>query len=314
MDDEGVFDMLGISSSWLAIKGLTIRESVEKIFEMGFELCELGAAHKYEEGVVETVMELRKEYPDKKFSIHAKFPPDKINLPEGRKNNSRSNGHNYTMNLADPKEHEAIMKAIKKMFDISDRINAEIVGIHGGYAGEVKWVEGDLGFEELEMVKPMPLDEAKTNMKIILEELVNTAEERGIKFAVEISPPGSFAPVMVDEESFDWLFSNFSSKYMGMLVDIGHLELAAKAMNYDPYEFVRKFKKKVFQLHLHDCKDGVCHILAGSGNVVFEKYFKILGRAKLRKMPMVFEYNNSVSEEQAVKSKQMIENLLVKKL
>lgn len=308
MDDEGVIGMLGISSSWLAVKGFGIRDAVEKAFGLGFELCELGAAHKYEEGAVETVMEMRKKYPDKKFSIHAKFPPDRINLPEGRKD--RNSNHHYTMNLSDPKEHEAVMKTIKRMFDISDRINAEIVGIHGGYAGEVKWVKGNFGFEELEMIKPMPLEEARTNMKIILEELVNTAEERGIKFAVEISPPGSFAPVMVDEESFDWLFSNFSSKYMGLLVDIGHLELAAKALNYDPYDFVRKFKKKVFQLHLHDCKDGVCHILAGSGNVKFEKYFKILGRAKLKKMPMVFEYNNSVNEEQALKSKEMIEKML----
>ena len=237
--DEGVIDMLGISSSWLAVKGLSIKESVEKGFELGFELVELGAAHKHEEGAIETVMELRKNYPDKKFTIHAKFPPDRINLPEGRKN-SRNNGHHYTMNIADPKEHEAIMKAVKKMFDLSDRINAEVVGIHGGYSGEVKWVEGNFGFEELEMVKPMPIEEARKNMKIILEELVNTAEERGVKFAVEISPSGDFAPIMVNADAFEWLFSNFKSKYLGMLLDIGHLHLAAQSEGYDPYEFVKR--------------------------------------------------------------------------
>jgi sugar phosphate isomerase/epimerase len=214
------------------------------------------------------------------------------------------------MNLADPKEHEAVIKAIKKMFDISDRINAEMVGIHGGYAGEVKWVEGDGGFEKLVMKKPISLEEAKTNMKIILEEIVNTAEERGVKVAIEINAPGSFAPIMVDEESFDWLFSNFNSKYLGLLLDIGHLELAAKRFNYDANEFVKKFKNKILEVHLHDCKDGVCHITAGTGNIGFENYFKIIGKANLRKMPLVFEYNNSVNDEQALKSKEMVEKLL----
>lgn len=301
--------MLGMSSSWLAFRGMTIRESVEKVFELGFDLCELGAAHKYEEGAVETVMELRKKYPDKKFTIHAKFPPDKINLPEGRKNHSNSN-HHHTMNLADQKEHEAVIKAVKKMFDIHDRINAEMVGIHGGYSGKVKWVEGGFGLEELAMEKPFPMEEARRNIRIIMEEIVNMAEERGIKIAVEISPPGDYAPVMVNIEAFDWLFSNFKSKYLGLLLDVGHLYLAGRAEGFDDVAFIRKFKSKIMELHLSDVCERGEHFAVGTGDIDFQKYFKAVGRAKLRKLPMVFEYNNSVTDEQALKSKAIIEKML----
>lgn len=312
-DETGAFDMLGMSSSWMAMKGLNIRDSIEKIFGMGFELCELGAAHKYEKNAVETVMELRKKYPDKKFSIHAKFPPDKINKPEGRKNN-HNNSHHHTMNIADSKEHEATFKAVKKMFDINDRINAELVGIHGGFAGEVKWVEGYFGLEVLEMKKSIDIETARRNMIIILQELLNMAEERGVKLAIEISPSGDFAPIMVNEEAFEWLFSNFKSKYLGMLLDLGHLHIASVSEGYDPYEFVKKFKNKIFELHLHDKSGDKDHFTVGTGEIDFEKYFKTIGKAKLRKLPMVFEYNNSVTEEQALEGKEMIENLLAKKL
>ncbi len=307
VENEGVFDMLGISSSWFAMRGVSIKESVEHGFEMGFELVELGAAHKYEDNAVETVMELRKKYPDKKFTLHALFPPVKIKTPNGRKN---SGNHQYTMNLADVKEHEAILKIVKKMMDISDLINAEIIGIHGGYAGEVRWTEGEFGFEELVMKKPIEIETAKRNVKIILEELVSMAEERAIKIAVEISPPGDFAPIMVDAEAFDWMFSNFKSKYLGVLLDVGHLHLAGRAEGYSPYEFVKKFKNKIFELHLHDSKEDKAHFAVGTGEIDFEKYFKIIGRSKLQKMPLVFEYNNAVTDQQALNGKALIEKML----
>ena len=92
--------MIGISSSWLAIRGMSIKESIEKGFELGFDLVELGAAHKCEENAIETVMKLRKKYPDKQFTLHALFPPFK-----------NKNG-NYPLNLADPKEHDRTIKVV----------------------------------------------------------------------------------------------------------------------------------------------------------------------------------------------------------
>lgn len=288
--------MIGMSSSWLAVKGMLIKEAVEKVFELGFGLVEVGAAHKYEENSVETVLELRNAYPSKKFTLHALFPHFK-------------NG-NYPLNLADIKEQDRILKAVKRMFDISERLGASVLGIHGGYSAEVRWVNGRHGFKKLEASNPIPLNTAKRNMKVILEDLVGIAEERDIKLAIEISAAGPSGALMANPESFEWLFSNLASKQLGLLLDIGHLHLAGNEGFYDPYEFVKKFKSKIFEMHLHDCKYGSAHSAVGTGEIDFAKYFKIISRTRLKRIPLVFEYNNSVSEEKALAGKALIEKIL----
>lgn len=288
--------MIGISSSWFAIKGLPIRESIENCFKLGFDLVEIGAAHEYEDKAVETVLELRKKYPNKAFTIHALFPHFK-------------NGE-YPLNLSDPKEHDRTLKIVKKMFDIADRVGSPIVGIHGGYLGEVRWVKGKHGFKELKIKNPIPFKIAKRNMKVILDDLVGVAEERNIKLAIEISPAGESKPMMTTPESFEWMFTNYRSKHLGLLLDIGHLHLASRVKHYDPYDFVRKFKSKLLEVHLHDCKDGADHFAVGTGEIDFKKYFKIIGRPTLEKIPLVFEYNDSVSEEEALAGKKLVESML----
>jgi len=294
--------MIGISSSWMGVKGFSIKESVEREFELGFELVEIGAAHKYEDGAVETVLNLRKNYPNKNFTLHGLFP--------------HSKGRHIFLNLANSKEHVTTLKIVKNMFDIGERLNVEVIGLHGGYSGEVKFGKPKLGFEEILVKKPMPIDIAKRNIIAITNELVDIAEERKIRLAIEVQPPGP-AQMMTNPETFNWLFSNFKSDYFGILVDIGHLHKSSRKEGYDPYEFVKAFKDRIFEMHLHDCKESSDkiindHIAVGTGEIDFEKYFKIIGRKTLESIPLVFEYNNSVTEQQAVNGKLLIEKLLAK--
>ena len=288
--------MIGMSSTWLAVKGFSIQESIEKLFEMGFDLVEIGAGHKYEEGAIETVMKLRKKYHSKKFTIHASFPPIK-------------NGNN-ALNLADPKEHERTVRTIKRMFDIADMTSAMMVGIHGGFASEAKWIPGKFGFEDLVAKKIIPIKEAKINMKIVLEDILTIVEERNIKLAIEISPPDKSRPMMINPQIFDWMFSTFDSPNLGLLLDIGHLHNSAMKNGYDPFEFTERFKNKIFEIHVHDCANGEEHYLVGTGEVDFKKHFGIIGKKKLEELPLVFEYKNNITEKQCLEGKQMIEKII----
>jgi hypothetical protein len=54
--------MIGMSSSWLATKGFNIKSACDKIFESGFGLAELGAAHKYEPRAMDIVKYFSKAY------------------------------------------------------------------------------------------------------------------------------------------------------------------------------------------------------------------------------------------------------------
>lgn len=290
--------MIGMSSSWLATKGFSIKDSIERVFGMGFDLVEVGAAHKYEDKAVETVLGIRKKYLSKSFTVHALFPPYK-------------NGSSYPLNLSDPNEHDRTIKIVKKMFDISERLGSDFVGIHGGYAGKVKWVKGENGFKNLKVVEKMPLDEARTNMKIVLEDLVHIAEEKNMKLAVEICPPEG-SSITTNPEAFEWIFKKFKTDHLGLLLDIGHLHRSSKKEGYDSHSFVEKFKDKIIEIHIHDCKGNIDHTPFGEGDMDFGSYFRIIGKEKMQGVPLVFEYNSATTEAQVLKGKKLLEKEIEK--
>jgi sugar phosphate isomerase/epimerase len=196
------------------------------------------------------------------------------------------------------------------MFDLAERIGADVVGLHGGYAGEVVWVPDRGGFDKLKMIKGIPAETAESNMMTILEKLVQLAEERGVKLAIEISPFDVSKAVLSDPEIFEKVFSRFESDNLGLLLDIGHVHMSAAAKGFDPYEFTARFREKTFELHLHDVVDGKDHNPVGTGEIDFARHFKIIGRKRLEIIPLVFEYTNLVSEEEALRGKGHIEGML----
>jgi sugar phosphate isomerase/epimerase len=288
--------MIGMSSTWMATRGMDIRESIERCFGLGFELVEVGAGHRYEPNAVETVIELKRKYPDKRFTVHALFPP----MEKG----------SYVMNMSDSKEHTTILKTADGMFDLAKSIGADVVGLHGGHAGEVVWVPDRGGFDKLEVIKSIPAETAENSMMALLEKLVRLAEERGVKLAIEISPFDISKPVLSDPDIFERVFSKFKSENLGLLLDIGHVHISAAAKGFDPYDFTERLKGKIFEVHLHDVVDGEDHHLVGTGEIDFGRHFEIIGKRTLEEIPLVFEYTNLVSEEDALRGKKRIEEIL----
>jgi sugar phosphate isomerase/epimerase len=288
-----------MSSTWFATRRFGIRESVERCFALGFELAEVGAGHKYEPDAVETVLKLKRKYPAKHFTIHALFPPLR---PQQKKS--------YAMNLSDEEEHAKILEVAAGMFDLTNKIGADVVGMHGGYAGEVAWVPGRGGFDTLKIRKPIQDNVAEKNMMSILEKLTVLAEEHKLKLAIEVCPFDASRPLLSDPEIFRKIFSRIKSENLGMLLDVGHAHVSAAAKGFNPYDFTARFKEKIFELHLHDVVDGKDHNLVGTGEIDFARHFKIIGRKRLESIPLVFEYTNLVSEEEALRGKGHVEGIL----
>jgi len=288
--------MIGMSSTWMAMKGFGIRESVERCFGLGFGLVEVGAGHKYEPDAVETIIELKRKYPAKQFTIHALFPP----LAES-----------YAMNLSDKAEHAMIVHTAEGMFELARRTGADLVGLHSGYCGKVRWSEsGRGGFKELALEEQMPRETAKQNMFDVLGNLIAAAERAGVKLALEVSPDGPWDPMPKTPDEFGEVFSRFGSGMFGLLLDVGHLQRSAAANGFDPCEFTARFKDRIFEVHLHDVVDGKDHHEVGTGCVDFARHFEAIGRSKLEALPLVFEYTSLVSEEAALRGKEKIEALL----
>jgi len=259
----------------------------------------VGAGHKYESDAVETVIELCKKHPDKRFTVHALFPPLS---PTQRKN--------CAMNLSDEKEHAKILGIAAGMFDLTKRIGAGVVGMHGGYAGEVEWVPGRGGFDTLKITKPIQENVAEKNMMSILGKLAALAVEHEIKLAIEVCPFDASKPLLSNPGIFRKIFSRIRSKNLGMLLDIGHAHVSAAAKGFDPYEFAERFNDKIFEMHLHDVVNGRDHNAVGTGVVDFRRHFEPIGADRLESIPLVFEYTNLVNEAAALRGKGIIEGVL----
>jgi len=283
----------------MATRGFGIRGSVERCFKLGFGLVEVGAGHKYEAKAVENVLKLKKENPDKHFTVHALFPPMKS--PERK---------NCAMNLSDKNEHAKILQIAAGMFDITKRIGSGVVGMHGGYAGEVKWVPDRGGFDTLKITKPIEENVAEKNMLTVLKKLAFMAEESDIKLAIEVCPFDASKPLLSTPEIFKKIFSRIRSDNFGMLLDVGHAHVSAAAKGFDPYEFAERFSEKIFEMHLHDVVDGRDHNAVGTGCVDFGRHFEPIGAKRLKDIPLVFEYTNLVEEAAALRGKAFIEGVL----
>ncbi|GAG53509.1 unnamed protein product, partial [marine sediment metagenome] len=174
--------MIGMSSSWLATKGYNIRSSVEKIFDLDFDLVELGAAHKYEPKAMQIVKLLKKQHPDKKFTVHTLFPP----LEEF-----------FMFNIADTKAFDKNIRALKTLFQVGKIVDAEVIGIHGGYKRELEWGESHFGFTKFKFGEKIDDSEARRNVERVLEVALSLAEKNGIKLCVETDAAGGEDGCMV---------------------------------------------------------------------------------------------------------------------
>jgi sugar phosphate isomerase/epimerase len=287
--------MIGISTSWLASKGYSIKSAAEKVFDMGFDTVELGAAHKFEPRVLDVVKYLGGNYKDRKFTVHALFPPL---------------DYFCMVNIADPKLFDINVEIVKSMFKAGKILNAEVIGMHGGYRRGAEMGEEYFGFHRISFGKRIDESEGRKTIERIVEVAIGLAEESGIKFCIETDTGEKDNGYATKPEDFEWMMSISKSKFFGILFDVGHAHIAAKTHGFDEYNFAKKFRDRIFEMHLHDCSaHGDSHIPVGAGVINFEKYFQSIG-PRVKDIPLIFEYTNRVSMEEALKSKKTVEGLI----
>ena len=83
------------------------------------------------------------------------------------------------------------------------------------------------------------------------------------------------------------LFNEINSKRIGILLDLGHLNITSNTLKFDKNEFIKKFKNRVFAIHIHENngkKDEHRKINRDDWSVsVIKKYFS------KREIPIVLE-------------------------
>ena len=277
--------MLGISSSWYAAQGKTVYESVKAANGLGFRLVELGAAHRFEERVFDTVKQVKHDFPDMLFTVHSYFPPIfrepvMINICKGLTLENR--------------------KAFDSLFKAASIVRAEVVSMHSGTltdyeaCGEDKQMKGMIAFRQ---TKGIEHDLGLKNACSSLQYCLRLAGDYGIKLCIE-NLPNPKTVLLSKVEDFSSMLEQFPR--LGLLIDVGH----SPSLFSDPYWF-ECFKDRIFEMHIHDFSraKGLDHQVVGSGDLDFKRIFS---SEVIRRIPLILEHSAMVSEPELLEERELL--------
>ena len=200
---------------------------------------ELGSNHIYENNFKKII----KKY-NFNFIIHNYFP-----IPK----------KNFVVNIAssNKKIRNLSLKHIKKAILFCKATNSSLYTFHPGFLNDPISASRsksnyDFIWEEKKIKKNYEL--AYKQMIVSLNEIVRFAKKQKVKIAIETE--GSYKKrnylLMQKPNEYKELFKYFKSKDLGINLNLGHLNLAAKAFKFSKHNFVELIKKYVVALELSD--------------------------------------------------------------
>jgi len=282
--------MLGLSTSYFAFRGKGLFDSVKSVFDLGFDTAELGAAHRFEKGAWETVKKIKKEFPQKNYTIHSLFPP-----PRER--------YWFNPSLGLTKQNKG---NIDNLFRAAEIVEAKVVGIHPGFLNELGWgFDSKKGFDVLVARGPLDREQSLANFNDVIGYAMALSENSGIPFAVENIHGIEARPLVNSVEEFQMVFKAFPK--LKLLFDFGHalFEGSVKGL-------IDNFSSRIGEVHMHySLPLSKKHDRDDHSPITSREQLKIFEKVKqLKKIPVIFEHGTNVNEKQILAEKKIVEGFL----
>ena len=258
-----------------------IADAVEELARLGFKNIELTGRTKFYEGLEADLVRLKEEY-RLNYIIHNYFPPQ----PES-----------FVVNLASrmPGVEEKTMNLIKQACRLAKKFGGNLYSIHPGFKNNLmpELKEGCF-FPETGPVN------RKEDFYARLDKIIHDILPRGFRIAVENLCPRvlntvySFIGSPQDIEEFFAYYEN--NPDVGLLLDLGHFNVAAKFLDFDKIEALEslfaKYKDRIFEIHISD-NDG--HSDSHKVTEVDSWQVEFLSKYKqfLKQVPVVLEWHHS---------------------
>ena len=229
-----------------AFRSRSVSEIVEPCLSQGFARIELGSGLAWAPNILDAVRDTsRRGIP---FLIHNYFPP----YPEP-----------FVLNLGagDPEILRRIRTHCRRAVGLSAELGGRFFSVHAGFAFVAK--PGDLG-KDLTSVPRYSLEEAHKIFVESLIELCDYACDRGVRFVVENNVIATFNLVggrnrlalCATADEILRTYADVGSSNLGFLIDVGHLKVAANALQFDAHAFLDRVGPYVTAFHLSD-NDGL---------------------------------------------------------
>ena len=234
--------ILYISTTFIS-DNKTLIDALRLCQKAGINSVEIGSNHCYE-GNYDYI----KDFPFK-YLIHNYFP-----IPRD----------SFVLNIAsiDTNIRARSIQHIKKAIEFCDKIGAELYTFHPGFltdphGANLSIKNYDFQWDDTQ-IDNSNYEKAKMNMYLALDEVVKYAQSRKISIAIETE--GSLNKknhlLMQRPDEYEEFMAKYSSSDIGMNLNIGHLNLAAKAFQFEREDFVDLIKDYIVAMELSH-NDGI---------------------------------------------------------
>ena len=210
---------LFVSTTFVS-NGAYVGEVVESLIENGITNIELGSNHRYEADFLDQLSNM-----PCRFLVHNYFP-----IP----------ADDFVLNIASASRsiRERSLQHIISAIDFCADIGAELYTFHPGFLSDPAGVSihrssYDFQFQDRRL-GVVDYQKAYEQMVRGIEKAVVHAARRGVRIAIETE--GSVRKkehlIMQTPEEFERLFKHFAPDDVGVTLNIGHLNLAARAFGF----------------------------------------------------------------------------------
>lgn len=266
------------------MKNEFIKDSVLELFHMGFTNIELSGGTSFYEGYLDDLLKLKDEH-GLNYNVHNYFPPQR---------------EDFVLNLIDSDERNAKLSAdiIKEALGVSEKLGAISYAFHPGYTvGMSPEKKGDyFEYEKVEDGERQAKEELfYKRFDVLLESLPDNRPPICIENLFPFNAEEDFSLFTRPEEVMRFLKRYKERKDVGLLLDLGHLNVASHYLGFDKIKFIGElvadFPKKILGVHLSENNgkiDGHQGARIGSWQVgVVER-----NQSLLRDIPVTLEWRN----------------------
>jgi len=221
--------------------GLSIVDAVKKCGELGVFNVELSAFHPHE-----SLSYLGEQLSNFKlhgfnFALHNYFPPPQ---------------ENFVLNIAsnDDEIQKLNWRLVKNAFSLATEIDARLYGIHAGYLADGFALDnGMFQFSGAQCDYKHSLENAAS----FVRKAANLFDQEGVAFLLENLFPsehGQYSLFCTFQEIKD--FMGIVPESVGLLLDLGHLNISSCVLEFSKYEFLDKilseYGDRIFEIHFSE--------------------------------------------------------------
>lgn len=258
-----------------------MHEALELCKGSGIQAVELGSNHCYEEDY-----RYLNNY-DFQYLVHNYFP-----IPKD----------SFILNIAsfNPGIRLRSIKHIKKAIDFCSEVGANLYTFHPGFLTDPDGANKsnnnyDFQWDEKQL-QNTNYETAKKYMYYALDEAAKYAQSKKINIAIETE--GSLNKkdhlLMQQPAEYEEFMANYSASNIGINLNIGHLNLAANAFNFNRQNFVDLIHNYIVAMELshNDGKEDNHLPLKKEG-----WYWQLINDSRFENVPKILEFRNTSIED-----------------